>query len=132
ERLREVIAADLFEFADAIGIRAFDPVDERFMELCARPLQHAGVRGIADEDVHEAERLETGHRDLVPDDEPLENEALQGLVDHRPGLGREKVLDRITEELLPDDRGPLEHALLSGGEPVEPRGDQRIYRTRYR
>jgi hypothetical protein len=60
ERLLEVIAADLFELHRAIRVRAFDPIDELFVELGACSLEHPSIRCVADEDVLEPIRFQAG------------------------------------------------------------------------
>ena len=65
ERLFEVVPADLLELEDAIGCHALEPVDESDMKVGAGPLQQPVIRGLADQDMHEAIRFLAGEARLV-------------------------------------------------------------------
>ena len=55
--LLEVVAEDLLVLRRALAIHAVGPLDERDVEVGPRALEDAVVRGVADEDVVEAERV---------------------------------------------------------------------------
>ena len=122
EGLLEVVAPDLLELEDPVGGRPLEPVDEPHVQVGTGPFQQPVVRGLADQDVHEAVGLLAGEARFVRHHELAVGEVPQALARMAAHLVRREVLDGPPEEDLADHRRPLHDDPVDRAEPVEARG----------
>ena len=108
-RLLEVVADQLVVLVQQPTGLAFEPARDALVELGSRLLEQPSVGSVADQRVVEPE-----HRLVDPIcpgrlDELLAPQALEVRVEPHLHRSRRKLHDRAAVELLPDDRGQLEH-----------------------
>src|SRR5215203_1938511 len=127
-RLLEVVAGNLLVLGGAFAGSALEPAGELLVQVGAGLLRKRCVRGVADQDVLEAEGVFGREvRALVPD-QLLVHERLEVCAHLGPlGRGRE-IGDRTPPEDLADDRRALDHGPFLGREPVESRGQESVDR----
>ena len=99
-----------------------DPFGERAVLLRAQRLAHPAVGDVADQHVLEAKcPIARDGRALLGDDELALEQPVEQRIDLEAG---HEPVERTAPEHPADQRGGLEHALLTRLQPVDPGGDQ--------
>ena len=125
ERLLEVVADDLVLLLGAIAADASDPRGEPLVQVRSALLGDRLVRGVADQDVAEAERLLAGdHRAIRPHELLADQRTDQVGCVVAQVLG-EQVANGAGVELLADHGGALDRAALVVGQAFETSGEER-------
>src|SRR5262245_45465198 len=123
--LLQVVADDLIQLGGALAQAALEPAREALVEVGPRLLRDAEVRGVADQDVPEAETV-LGREDRARRlDELLTGQRHQARSD-RTALDAHELADRAAPELLADDGRPLDDGPLVRREPIEPCREQGV------
>ena len=125
ERLLEVVADDLVLLLGALAADAADPRGEPLVQVGAAFLGDRLVRGVADQDVAEAERLLAGDHRAIRPHELLADQRTDQVGRVGAEVLGEQVPDGAGVELLADDRGALDRAALVLGQPFETGGEER-------
>src|SRR5439155_4738932 len=102
-----VVIADELVALDEAGALLREPGGEAFVEVGARPLREALVRGVADQDVPKARGLLAGKLGPVGAQQLLPDEGADPAVEIL--LVRERRAQEAVVEDLPFDRRSLEH-----------------------
>ena len=131
-RLLEVVPDDLVPLGEMLGVDLLEPVGESRVKLGSKLLRHRLVRGVADEQVTEAERVLAWQIRPVGPDQLLPDERLQ-VVPHRLAqiVGRQLSNGAAVEDLALD-RAALDDRPLVSAQPVESRREERMDRRRNR
>ena len=131
-RLLEVIRQDLLVLGRPRAGDVLQPTCESLVHLGSGPLGHRLVRGIADQDVAEAEAIVAGEGRSVGADQLLPHEGHQMASDARPGVLWQQRGHRATMEHAALDGGHFDQRSLLRLEAVDARREQRLDRRRDR
>ncbi len=130
EGLLEVVSDDLLQLLDPLPGDPNAPVREPTVLLGSALLGDRGVRGIADQDVPELERVLAGDRRSCLADELLAHERAHERPRVRAVRFREELPDRAEVEVLADHRGGSDRPPFVVAQSLQPGGQQRRDRGR--
>ena len=101
------------------------------MQVRARALQDATVRGVPDERVMEPQRRLAGEGRGIGFDQLAPSQRLEPPLEVAACVGRQEIRDGGAGELAPDDCRSLEHDALLRTEALDAGREQRVDRRRH-